>query len=464
MDDYKPRWVSLTLAVVFIFVAGTLGYYLLEDGWTLLDAFYMVVISITTVGYGETHMLSPQGRLFTIALLVFGLGTAATFAAQVARFMIEGELKGMFRRNKMQKTIRKLSNHYIVCGHGRTGAAICLKLYELDIPFVIVDSDDETLDHARQRGYLTVNGNAGSDITLISAGIQKAAGIVISCSDDGTSLLISLAARELNPDIYIIALGTFPTNEARMLRAGANTVVYPLRLGGEQIAHLIAKRFGAPTGQETISLKRQAMLGYELKQFRHFDASPTTVGEILTRYRAVQAVCLKPADGDMIHLPKADMPVNREDAVVILVRDISDDTDEAAAPSRDLSWSEEMAVGIDLMDGDHRGLFLLIKTFHDSLTRGRGKAETAMVFDKLLDYTTTHFKNEETLMITHQYPDKDNHIREHRKLTREVMTFYKDQQTLFPENIADFLYSWLVNHIMETDRQLGAYLADRGVN
>lgn len=201
MKEYQKEWIKLSIVIICILTIGTLGYYFLEDGWSILDAFYMVIISITTVGYGEIHELSPQGRIFTIFLILSGLGVAATIMTNVAKFLLEGEIQGAFRRKRVLKKISTLKDHYIICGHGRSGATICLKLYELNIPFVVIDNNPDALKIAEERGFFTILGNAGSDVTLLSAGIERAKGLVTCCSDDGTNLLIALAARELNPNI-----------------------------------------------------------------------------------------------------------------------------------------------------------------------------------------------------------------------------------------------------------------------
>jgi len=463
IDQYKQKWLKLAIAVFCIFLFGTLGYYFIEDGWTLLDAFYMVAISVTTVGYGETHNLSPQGRLFTILLIFLGLGVAAASMAQLTKFLIEGEIKGIFRRKKVHDQIKKIREHYIVCGHGRTGATICLELYELDIPFVIIDSETESLNAAEQRGFLTVEGNAGSDMTLLSAGIERAAGLVICCSDDGTSLLIALAGRELNPDIYIIALGSFPTNESRMIRAGANTVVYPLRLGGEQIAQLIAKQCGASveTGSQISSA---GVFGYNLRMFKHFDETVSSVGEILPKYNAIQAVGLRRDNGETIDTPSDDTEVRKDDSIIMLVREDKNRGEISKKIGEKIIWSDKYCVGINAIDDEHRGLVILINKFSAALASGSGKLEIASVFEKLLEYTVTHFQNEENLMQNYNYPELGAHMIEHRKLTKEVMEFNKGKEYVFPGNIVEFLNSWLINHIMETDKKVGAFLNEKGAH
>ncbi len=463
IEKYRPKWIKLAAAFFCIFLFGTLWYYFMEDGWTLLDALYMVAISVTTVGYSVPHSLSPQGRIFTIILIFMGLGVAAASMAHFTKFLIEGELKGLFRRKKVQNKIKKIRKHYIVCGHGRTGATICLKLFELNIPFVIIDSETEPLNTAEQRGFLAVKGNAGSDMTLLAAGIERAAGLVICCSDDGTSLLIALAGRELNPDIYIISLGSFPTNETRMIRAGANTVVYPLRLGGEQIAQLIAKQCGT-TFETGSQLYRPGLFGYDLRLFNHFDEKVSTISEILSKYKALQAVGIKRNSGEIIDDPPLDTEVRKDDSVILLVRDDRNIDVTQPEEGKKIIWSDKYCVGVNAIDDDHRSLVILVNRFNEAFTSGSGKLEIASVFDKLLEYTVNHFQKEENIMKKYNYPEMTQHIQKHRDLTKEVMAFNKGKQYVFPENIAEFLNSWLMNHIMETDKKLGAFLTGTDIH
>ncbi len=464
MENYTFNWIKLIVVVVAIFLIGTLGYYYIEDGWTLLDAFYMVVISITTVGFGEIHNLSPAGRMFTVVLIFVGLGVAATFATQLARFIIEGELKGIFGRKKVQDKIKKTRGHYIVCGHGRTGRTICLKLYELGISFVVIDSDPDALALAEQRGYLAVDGNAGSDISLLAAGVEQAAGLVICFSDDATTLLVSLAARELNPDVHIIAQGSDPSIESRIIRAGADTVVYPLRLGGEQIAHLIAQQKGVAVSEKGLEGYDPGVMGYYLRIFRHFEDEDITIGDALTKLNALRAVSLKRSDGEEINDPPRDAVIGKEDSALMLVKITDTDTESDVPQERKkYEWSEELSVGVTVIDEEHRSLIILISRFQDAVSAGKGEEETARVFDKLLDYTMVHFNHEEQIMKKHDYPDIDIQIKEHRKFTKKVMELNRDKKYVFPENVSEFLNSWLVNHILVTDKKLGRFLHERGV-
>jgi voltage-gated potassium channel len=462
MDSLRRKKLQIVAAIVIIFVFGTLGYYVIEEDWTLLDAFYMVAISITTVGFGEIHSLSPAGRIFTVVLIFMGLGLAATFAAHLARFIVEYELRGIFGRKKMQERIKRVKDHYIVCGYGGTGATICLKLYEREIPFIVVDADEDALELAAQRSYLTVKGNAANDSTLLSAGVERASGIVTCIPDDASALFISLAARELNPEIHIITQGEDPKTEARMIRAGVDTVVYPLKLGGEQIARLIAGQYGKAEEAETGGPECDIM-GFSLTVYRHFEDGDIRVREAAARAGAVQVLSLRREDGETVNQPAGDEKVGSGDSIVMVLHR----SDAAGAggerASEEIVWSDDLSVGITAIDEEHRTLVILANEFRKALSAGRGREEVAGVFDKLLDYTVQHFTHEEGYMRKYDYPGMEVQIREHRSFTRQVMELNKDKKYVFPENVSDFLYSWLKHHIMDIDKELGRFLRERNV-
>ena len=142
--------IQITIVIVLIFALGTFGYYLIEDGWTLFESFYMTAITITTVGYGEVKPLSDMGRWFSVFLIFAGLGAAGLFAGQLAKTFLENNFKDIFGVNKMKKEIKLLHDHFIVCGFGDIGFSICSVLSEAIIPFVIVESNEKTADYAVQ--------------------------------------------------------------------------------------------------------------------------------------------------------------------------------------------------------------------------------------------------------------------------------------------------------------------------
>lgn len=228
--------LSLILLVIFI---GTIGYVVLE-GWPLFDSLYMTVITITTVGYREVHELSDTGKLFTIFLIVCGVGTILYTLNNAARVIIEGEFKEIFGRRKLEKTIKGLKGHYIICGYGRMGKVIGKELKEKGARFVVIEK--EALNAEIFDGdILFVNGDATRDEILREAGIERAKGLISVLSTDAENLYVVLSARVLNPELNIVARAGEEGSEQKLLRAGADRVVSPYHIGGLRIAHSLLK-------------------------------------------------------------------------------------------------------------------------------------------------------------------------------------------------------------------------------
>lgn len=227
---------SLILLVIFI---GTIGYVVLE-GWPLFDSLYMTVITITTVGYREVHELSDAGKLFTIFLIVSGVGTILYTLNNAARVLIEVEFKEIFGRRKLEKTIKGLKGHYIICGYGRMGKVIGKELKEKGARFVVIEK--EALNPEIFDGdMLFVNGDATRDEILREAGIERAKGLISVLSTDAENLYVVLSARVLNPELNIVARAGEEGSEQKLLRAGADRVVSPYHIGGLRIAHSLLK-------------------------------------------------------------------------------------------------------------------------------------------------------------------------------------------------------------------------------
>jgi len=452
------------IAVVVVFLIGTVGYMLIEH-WSILDALYMTAITITTVGFGETMPLSPPGRIFTIFLIFIGLGTAATFAANLAKGILEHELKGIFGGNKMKKQINLLSNHYIIAGFGNIGRAIAASFDQIDVSFVIIENDEESADTAVHQGYLTVTGNATSDTTLLLAGIKRAAGIIICLSEDADNIFVTLAARELNPNLFILARGQDPSIEKRMLRAGANTVVYPLQLGGQQIARIIAQTAGLEIQTQGPATCLSSVMGYSLKMYRHFDQMDITVEDTLKKTEADTALKIQKSDGRIIEHPARTEKVQKNDSVLFLVKDMEDlENDDRQIVTEKpplIEWSEDLSCGISSVDEEHKRLFELTNTFVQALYAKREQEVLQGIFDELLEYTRVHFKHEEAIHEKYDYPSREKHRREHQELTEKVRTLSKSRSFIFSKNLVDFLYSWLREHIVGSDTAFSAYLFQR---
>ncbi len=227
------------LLVFLVIAAGTAGYSLLE-GWGFLDSLYMTVITITTVGYGEIHPLDVPGRVFTIFLIFFGLGIILYILNTGAKIIIEGEFAQLLGRRKLEKRIRRLKSHYIICGYGRMGRIISREFQAYGTEFVVIEKEAALLE-ADLEGVLFIRGDATRDEVLREAGIEHAAGLVSALPTDAENLYVVLTAKGLNPQLTVVARAGEEGSEQKLLRAGADRVVSPYYIGGLRIAHTILK-------------------------------------------------------------------------------------------------------------------------------------------------------------------------------------------------------------------------------
>jgi voltage-gated potassium channel len=223
--------------LVAIIVAGVTGYMVIE-GWSFIDAIYMTIATITAVGYDEVHPLTTTGRIFTIFLIVGGVGGALYALSGVAGYIIEGHLCTTWGRRRMERNITKLKRHFILCGYGRVGREIAHIFTEEGVPFVIIDKNRESIATAEKDGYLYVLGDATNDEVLKEAGIERARGLMAAFGNDADSVYITLSARELHPNLFIEARASSSLTEARLRKAGANRIISPHSLGARRMAQL----------------------------------------------------------------------------------------------------------------------------------------------------------------------------------------------------------------------------------
>lgn len=229
----RAGWIVGSLIVVLC--VGTLGYHFIE-GWEYFDALYMTVITMATVGFSETHPLSTGGRIFTIILIMGGLGIITYGVTAITSFVVEGEMQGYLRRNRMNKAIGKLENHYIVCGGGNGGRYVIDELIRTNRQVVIVDRSRERGAELIEQGFYVVEGDATSDETLREAGIDKAAGLVSALSEDRDNLFVVITARGLSKKLRIVSKIVDIKVKERFLRSGADAAVSHSFIGGMRMA------------------------------------------------------------------------------------------------------------------------------------------------------------------------------------------------------------------------------------
>ncbi len=238
--DPARQLVLAVIAVGVVIALGTVGYVVIE-GWTLFDALYMTVTTVTTVGFSEVHPLSTAGRAFTMVLVIVGVGTLFYVLGNVARLLLEGELRGVLGQYRIEGKMRTLTNHYIVCGYGRMGKRICKELSAKPLPFVVIEKNPEFIEALQREGVMYIEGDATQDEVLVQAGIERAKALVSVVGSDTENLYIVLTARGLNKDLYIVARAGEEGSEQKLLRAGANRVSSPYLTGGMQVAQALIR-------------------------------------------------------------------------------------------------------------------------------------------------------------------------------------------------------------------------------
>ena len=240
MIDFRRRVVPVLLLPFVLLGVATAGYMLIE-GWSFIDAFYMAAITMTTVGFGEVQPLSGNGRLFTIGIILIGVGVVAYGFSTILEYILTADVGEAMRRRRMSHEIEKLRDHVIVCGYGRVGQSAATGLKNGTRPVVVIDKSSERLADATADGLTIIEGDASHDETLMQAGIERAWGIIICTGEDSLNLFIVLSARSLNPDLFIVTRSIDSENEPKMRRAGANRVVSPYQIGGKHMANIMTR-------------------------------------------------------------------------------------------------------------------------------------------------------------------------------------------------------------------------------
>jgi voltage-gated potassium channel len=228
------------LGLLSLLVIGTAGYRWLE-GMNTVDALYMAVITVSTVGFGEVQELDAPGQLFTIILIVGGGGIAAYSLSTAAEFFLSGEWRVHMERRRRNKMVNRLVNHTIVCGYGRMGRHVVDELRAQNWPFIIIESKADIVTDLQAAGYLVIQGDAANEADLQAAGIEKAHSLVAVASTDADNVFIVLTARSLHPELVIIARANSDGSEEKLLRAGASRVLLPYRISGRRIVSLLVR-------------------------------------------------------------------------------------------------------------------------------------------------------------------------------------------------------------------------------
>ena len=316
MTGIKKKFFLSIVLLIFINAFGVAGYMIIE-GWNFRDSLFMTVITITTVGYDEVHDLTAAGEIFTIVLLVLGVGIILYLLGTEAKLLLEGELEGLIGRKRLEKKIRELKNHYIICGFGRMGKTIAKEFSSRDIDILIIEKN--SVSDAEKGEFLILEGDANNEDVLKSAGIENAKGLISVLPTDAENLFLVLSARDLNPDLFIVTRASEESSERKILRAGADRVVSPYITGGIRIANSILKpavvdfiEFATKAGNLELQLEEILLDKGSILSER------TLVDTGIGRDLEIIIVAIKRPDGTMEFNPNSTSIINSGDTLVAL--------------------------------------------------------------------------------------------------------------------------------------------------
>jgi voltage-gated potassium channel len=307
--------MALAVAVIF----GTIGFHLVE-GWSLADSLYVTVQTLTTVGYGDMPPRSGTGRLFAVLVMLIGAGGVALAVSTIVQSVVKWELISTFGQRRLTKKMSKLHDHYIICGSGRVGSHLVRDLMRGSEPFVVIENDQQRAADFSQRGVNVLVGDATLEDTLRNVGVEHARGLAACLPNDADNVYVVLTARDLNPNLRIVARAAEEQAEAKLLRAGANHVIAPTIIGGHSMAVALTK----PAVSEFMDSITANELGLGFEQVE-VDATSPLVGQELraTSIRSeldIVIISIRRQTAEVIFNPAADCKVEHGDILIAIGR------------------------------------------------------------------------------------------------------------------------------------------------
>lgn len=318
MAHLQRRVVLITIAIVATLLFGTIGFVVI-DHYPVFDAFYMTLITVTTVGYGEILPLSRAGRIFNSFVIIFGATVVLLAIGAMTQTVIELELNQFFGKRRVKGMIDRLENHFIVCGYGRVGRGAAEELAAAQEMFVVIDHSEERVERAMNAGMLAVVGDATRDDVLIEMGIQKAKGLIATLASDADNLFLILSAKALNSRLHLSARVDEETSEEKMRRAGANFVFAPYKSTGHRMAQALIKPhvqqfmdFSAPGVGASVSIEQVSVSS------RSSFAGRTLADVEMQKKLGLILLGVRKADGSVLFNPALDQQIGAGDHVIVM--------------------------------------------------------------------------------------------------------------------------------------------------
>jgi voltage-gated potassium channel len=310
----------LSAALLCVAMIGTAGFHFIEH-WSWFDGFYMVITTLTTIGYGETHPLSQAGRYFNVGIILTGVGLVFLILGALGQALLEFEFNNLFGRRRMEREIGRLKGHYIICGAGRVGRAVARQLESNPAQFIILDNNEAKVERIRsETNWLVVHGDATLEAQLLAARIDQAAGLVAATTTDATNTYVVLTARGLNPTLKIIARASEEGAEKHMRTAGADQVISPYSFAGFRIAQAFLRPHVINFLE--VALLRSSELGLELEELT-IDPASIYVGQGLRhsgirRDLGITVLAIKREGEEMKYSPSADVLLCAGDHLIVM--------------------------------------------------------------------------------------------------------------------------------------------------
>ena len=317
--EFRRSLLLAALLPVAILGVGTAGYVFIE-GWSVLDALWMVAITLTTIGYGEVQPLSSEGRIFTMAYLAGGLSVGTYAVTRLTSALLEGDIVQLYRDNRRRRLMKSLVDHYIVIGFGRLGEVVVRELLETGSPVCIVESDPDVVERLERDGAMVVlQGDGAEDEVLRAAGIERARGLAVTAAPVAQAIFVTLSARQLNPEIPILTRVDSDESSVKARRAGASAVVSPHIMGGWRMAHGLAR----PHTTNFLDLATLAEHDDIMLDEVEVDAGSKWVGRTLgemqvAREQGVIVVAIRRVSGEMEVTPSAATPLFADDILIVV--------------------------------------------------------------------------------------------------------------------------------------------------
>jgi voltage-gated potassium channel len=308
---------TIGLLLLLVMAVGTVGYHYIEH-WSWFDGFYMVVTTLTTIGYEEDHPLSHAGRVFSVFVILTGVSLLLLGVGALSQALLEFELQSFFGRRRMQREIGRLDSHYIICGLGRVGRSVARELARKPVPFVIVENNETKIQRYSSENWLIVTGDATQEQTLRDTQIERARGLIAATTTDATNLYIVLTARGLNPQLKIIARASEDTAEKHLLTAGADSVVSPYSFAGQRIAQsLLRPHVVSFLDTATTHLGMDLEIGEIQITGKSVFAGKTLESSRIRQERGVIVLAIKRRDG-MRFNPAPDERIEPDDCLIAM--------------------------------------------------------------------------------------------------------------------------------------------------